>query len=158
MNFIDLALILLISGFVFFGLFFGFVRTLSGLIGTILGFFLTSWLIGPVSAFLGSIVSGSVGKVVLFVFIFFIVTRLIGIVFWLLGKVLGILAWIPFAGLLDRIVGAVFGFVEGIVFVGVGLYFILQYLPDDAVRATLAASVVGKYLLALVAGITALAG
>lgn len=158
MNFIDIVLILLVSGFVFFGLFFGFVRTLGSLIGTILGFFVTGWLIGPISALLGGIGGSSVGKVVLFVFIFFIVTRLIGIVFWLIGKFLGILAWIPFAGIIDRFVGAAFGFVEGIVFVGVGLYFILQYLPDDAVRATLAASVVGKYLLALVAGITALTG
>lgn len=156
MNLLDLILIFLVCGFALFGLVFGFARTLGSLIGTVLAVVaaqrLLPWIIATIP-FLGGL--GSFGKIVLFLFLFFLLSKVVGLVLWLVGRVLGIFAFIPFAGLVDRILGCIFGAAEGIVFIGTTLYFAFTYLPDDAVRATLEASVVGKFLVAITTSIQA---
>lgn len=157
MNLVDVILILTVGGFVFFGLFFGLVHTLFSLVGSIAGLVIAAQLIGPASDRFGFLFGGGgFGKVVLFILIYFVIARLLGLVFWLLKTMFGWFAWIPLAGVLDKVLGAAFGLVEGILFVGVALFFAMQFLPDDAVRATLAASFIGKYLLALVAAFSVL--
>jgi membrane protein required for colicin V production len=157
MNLVDVILILIVGGFVFFGLFFGLVHTLFSLVGSIAGMVIAARLIGPASDHFGFLFGGGgFGKVVLFLIIYFLIARVLGLAFWLLKTMFGWFAWIPLAGLLDRILGAAFGLLEGIIFVGVALFFAMQFLPDDAVRAALAASFIGKYLLAMVAAFAVL--
>jgi membrane protein required for colicin V production len=152
MNLVDVILILMVGGFVFFGLFFGLIHTLFSLVGSIAGVVIASQLVGPVSDRFGFLFGGGgFGKVVVFILIYFIIARVLGLVFWLLKTMFGWFAWIPLAGVFDRLLGAAFGLVEGLLFVGVALFVALQFLPDDAVRAALSASIIGKYLLALVA-------
>lgn len=154
---VDVILLVIVGLFVLFGLFFGLVHTLGSLIGTILGIVVSTRLIDPAFDRFGFLLGGGgVAKVVLFVIIFLLVSRLIGLLFWVAEKVLGIFAILPFAKSINRLLGAVFGFVEGVVVVGVVLFFALQYLPDAAVRAALEQSAVANYLLATVAALQVL--
>ena len=148
MGFIDVILIVIIGAFVFFGLFFGLVHTLGSLLGTIVGIIFASRLVDPTFETFGFLFGGgTAAKIILFVLIFFIITRLVGIVFWMLGKVFNVLMWIPFARSLDRLLGGVFGFLEGIIVVGVVLFYAMQVLPDDTLRTTLETSAVADYLV-----------
>ena len=137
-----------------FGLFFGLVRTLGGLIGTVVGTIVASRLVGPAYERFGWLFGGGgTGKVVVFLLVYFLFGRLFSLAFWLIRTIFGWFAWIPLAGVVDRVFGAVFGLIEGIVFVSVALFFALQYLPDDAVKVALSASIVGKGMLAIVAAL-----
>lgn len=157
MSLVDVILILIVGGFTMFGLFFGLVRTLGGLVGTIVGMVVASRMVGPVYDRFGFLFGGGgAGKVVAFLLVFFLFGRLFGLVFWLFRTVLGWFAFLPLAGLLDRVLGAVFGFIEGVIFVSVALFFALQFLPDDAVKMALSASLVGKAMLAIVAAMQVL--
>lgn len=151
---VDLILVVIIGLFVLFGFMFGLVHTLGSLVGTILGTVLTSRLIEPAFERFGSFLGGgAVAKIVLFIVIFLLISRVIGLLFWLIEKVLGIFSMVPFAKTFNRLLGAAFGFVEGVIVVGVVLFFALQYLPNDAVRAALEQSNVATYLLAITAAI-----
>lgn len=148
MGFIDIVLIVIIGAFIFFGLFFGLVHTLGSLLGTIVGIIFASRLVDPTFETFGFLFGGgTVAKIIIFILIFFIITRLIGMVFWFVGKIFNVLAWIPFARSLDKLLGGLFGFVEGVIVVGVVLFYAMQVLPDEALRTTLETSVVADYLV-----------
>lgn len=154
---VDVLLVVIVGLFVLFGLFFGLVHTLGSLIGTILGVVLSTRLIDPAFERFGFLFGGGgVAKVVLFIIIFLLVSRLIGLLFWVAERLLGVFAMIPFAKSINRLLGAVFGFIEGVVVVGVVLFFALQYLPDDAVKAALEQSMVADFLLATIAALQVL--
>lgn len=157
MPLVDILLIAIVGLFVLFGLFFGLVHTLGSLIGTMLGIVLASRLIDPAFEKFGFIFGGGgAAKVILFVIIFLLVSRLIGVLFWLAERVLGVFAMVPFAKSINRLLGAVFGFVEGVIVVGVVLFFALQYLPNDAVRAALEQSSVATFLIATMSALQVL--
>lgn len=149
MGFIDIILIVIVGAFVLFGLFFGLVHTLGSLLGAILGIILASRLVDPAFETFGFLFGGgSFSRILIFIIIFFLVTRLVGLVFWLVGKVFDVLAWIPFARSFDRLLGGLFGFVEGVIVVGVVLFYAMQVLPDDTLRTMLETSVVADFLVA----------
>lgn len=154
---VDVLLIVIVGLFVLFGLFFGLVHTLGSLIGTILGIVISTRLIDPAFDRFGFLFGGGgAAKVVLFVIIFLLISRVVGLLFWVVEKIFGVVSIIPFAKSINRLLGAVFGFVEGVLVVGVVLFFALQYLPDDAVKAALEQSAVADFLIATMAALQVL--
>lgn len=149
MGFIDIILIVIVGAFVFFGLFFGLVHTLGSLIGTIFGIILASRLVDPAFETFGFLFGGGAfARILIFIILFFLVTRVVGFVFWIVEKALGVLAWIPFARSFDRLLGGLFGFVEGVIVVGVVLFYAMQVLPDATLRTMLETSFVADFLIA----------
>ncbi|MCR4314104.1 MAG: CvpA family protein, partial [Candidatus Uhrbacteria bacterium] len=65
-----------------------------------------------------------------------------------LEKIFGIFSWIPFAKSLDKLLGGFFGFIEGVMVVGVVLFYAMQVLPDDTLRTMLESSFVADFLIA----------
>ncbi|MBI4215217.1 MAG: CvpA family protein, partial [Parcubacteria group bacterium] len=63
-----------------------------------------------------------------FVVIFSITNRLFGILFWVIELGFKIVSFLPFVKTFNRLGGAVFGFVEGILALSIFLY-IASYLP-----------------------------
>jgi uncharacterized membrane protein required for colicin V production len=144
----DVLLIVLVGLFVLFGLFFGAVHTLGSVVGTALGIVVSTRLIDQAFERFGFLLGGgTVARIVLFIILFLLVSRLTGILFWIVEKMFGIFAMVPFAKSLNRLIGGILGFVEGVVVVGVVTYYALQYLPDGVVRASLEQSSVAAYLL-----------
>lgn len=121
MAFIDIILLVVIAAFTLFGFWFGFVHTLGSAIGFFGGIFLASRFYD----YWGGSVSW---KIFMFVLIFVVVGRLVGLLFYLLNKILKI---IPFTSLLNRFIGAVFGFVEGMLVV-TGIIFIISFYNLDS--------------------------
>lgn len=149
MGLIDVILIVIVAAFVFFGLFFGLVHTIGSLVGAVTGIFLATRFIDPAFAKFGFLFGGGeIGKIILFIILFIVITRLVGIIFWVIEKVFGIITIIPFAKSLNRLLGAIFGFIEGIIVVGVVIFYAMQVLPNDTLLLALETSTVAKYLVA----------
>lgn len=129
MSIFDIVLLLIITGFALFGLWFGLVRTLGSLIGTIVGIYVASRYYEPVANWIINMTGWSQNhvKVVIFIVSFLIITRLVGFVFWLVGKLLSVFTQMPFINGIDRILGFVFGALEGMLVVGISLYFIARF-------------------------------
>ena len=129
MSIFDMAILIILSSFALFGLWFGLVHTFGALIGTIFGVYLASRYYGH----LASWVIGFTGwnqnyiKVIIFVLTFILITRLVGFIFLIIEKVLTIFTRLPFIHGLDRLLGMIFGTVEGAIVVGVSLFFISRF-------------------------------
>ncbi|MBU1146153.1 CvpA family protein, partial [Patescibacteria group bacterium] len=94
----DLILILILGGFVLYGLWFGLINTLGVLVGTIAGAFLAARWYEPVADWAGFLFGGhtNLAKVVCFLILFIIINRLVGLVFWLIDKIFSFFKIIPF--------------------------------------------------------------
>ena len=129
MSIFDIVLLVIISAFALFGLWFGLVHTLGSLIGTAFGVYLASRYYEPIAGWIINFSGWSQNyiKVIVFIVTFLLITRLVGFVFWVMEKFLTIFTRMPFIHGLDRIMGAIFGFLEGAVVVGVCLFFISRF-------------------------------
>ena len=126
---IDVILIVVLAGFVFYGLFFGFIRTLGVFIGLIAAAFLASRLYLPVAYWLESFFFGynNLGKILIFVVLFILINRLTGFLFYLLNKTFNLISIIPFLKTFNRLGGAVLGFLTGALSIGLFIYVISRY-------------------------------
>ncbi len=129
MSYIDLILLGIIGVFALFGLWFGLVSTVGSIIGSVAGIFIASryymlpadWLM----KFTGW--SGNFPKFVAFIIGFLIINRLVGIGFYLLDKALFILTSLPIIHGLNKLLGFIFGVAEGVIVIGVSLYFFQKF-------------------------------
>lgn len=126
MAIIDIILLVIISLFTIFGLWFGLIHTLGSTIGFFAGIFLASRFFD----FWGG---GVTFKIIMFVLIYVVVGRLIGLLFYLIKRVLHI---IPFSKWIDKLVGAGFGFIEGVLVVTGGIFIINYYNLDAWLKFT----------------------
>lgn len=129
MTIFDVALIIILAGFAFYGLFFGFIRTLGALAGTVAGAWVAmkyhllvfSWLQG---LFFGL---DNFGRVIVFILLFGLVHRLAVALFCLLDKAFDIISIIPFLKTINRLLGAFLGFILGSFVIGLIIYAGLSY-------------------------------
>ena len=154
MVFIDIVLLVIVGAFVFFGLFFGLVHTIGSLLGTILGIIVASHFVEPTFDAFGFLLGGgSAARIIIFIILFLVVSRLSGVILWFVEKIFGFFSIIPFAGTINRLLGAGLGLIEGIIVVGVVLFYAMQVLPVDTLLASLDSSVVADFLLATVSAL-----
>lgn len=129
MSIFDVILLIILSGFVFYGLFFGLIRTLGTFAGVIVGAFLASRFYLPVSEWAEGIFFGynNLGKVLVFIILFSLINRLVCFGFYLLDKAFHIISIIPFLKTFNRLGGAVLGFLTGSLFLGLIIYVASRY-------------------------------
>jgi len=126
---LDVILLLFLAGFVFYGLFFGLIKTLGSLAGILIG----AWAAGKyhlvVYDFAQNIFMGheGLGKILSFIILFIIVNRLVGLIFILLDKAFHFLTIIPFLKTINRLAGAVLGFFEGGLVLSILIHIIGKY-------------------------------
>lgn len=125
MTIFDLILLIILSGFTLFGFWFGLVHTLGALAGVLVGATVASRYYVFVADFVHNITGGSENavKVLSFIVLFILINRLVGFVFYLLDEAFGIVKIIPFLSGINRLLGAVIGFIEGALIIGMSLYF-----------------------------------
>jgi len=128
-TFFDLFLILIIFGFLIYGFVSGLVQVVGALIGLFVGAYLAGQFYLPLSDVLLPFVLGNenFAKVISFVLIFGLTGRIIGFIFYLLNKAFHVLSIIPFLKSFNRLAGALFGFVEGVLVLSLALYFIARF-------------------------------
>jgi len=126
---IDAILLILLSGFVFYGLFFGLIRTFGVFVGVVVGAILASRFYLLAADIIEPIFFGyeNLGKVITFLVLFSLINRLVGLGFYLLEKAFNIISIIPFLKTINRLGGAVLGFLTGGLAIGLILFVISRY-------------------------------
>ncbi|MFA5753909.1 MAG: CvpA family protein [Patescibacteria group bacterium] len=153
MSIFDISLIIILGGFIVNGLFKGLIRLLGHVVGIIIGAYAASHFYLVIYEWSKNIFNGheNVGKVVAFILLFIIVTRLTDWLFVLIEKIFKLVAIIPGSKYINNILGAALGFVEGALFLGLILFVVIRYTPVGATfAAQLAESVMVPFLLKIV--------
>lgn len=146
---LDLILLLIIFLFVAFGFAMGLIQAVGALVGVVIG----SWLAGvyyePVGAWLEPILlgHGMTARIVAFILIFTIVNRLAGLAFWFINKIFRLITLIPFTKSINRLLGALLGFLEGTLVLGLILYFVSRFEVSEWFSGILAGSKVAAWLI-----------
>ena len=125
---IDIVLLIILAGFIFYGLFFGLIRTFGSLVGMVGGLWLTFIFYLTVFDWAKNLFFGHelAGKIIVFFILFTLINRLIGFVFALLDRTFNLISIIPFLKTINRLAGACLGFIEGGLVLGLALVFIFQ--------------------------------
>lgn len=121
MSYLDIILLVVLAGFTLFGFWSGFLQSIGSIIGAIAGAVLANQYFVLVSGWVIARTGWgeNTARVVTFLLLFIVMARIIGLVFWLAEKILRL---VPFGRLVNRISGAVLGFIEGVIVVGVFMY------------------------------------
>lgn len=129
MTFFDLILLLILLGFVWFGFWNGLIQTIGGIISVILAVFIASrWyetIALKILPFLGD--NLNLSRLLGFIAVFILARFVVFILFKILNKLFDVLSFIPFLKTINRLAGAVLGFVEGGLIIGLVLYFSLKF-------------------------------
>lgn len=133
MTIFDAVILITMAGFVFYGLFFGLIKTIGNLAGVAVGVFIASRYYIPAFEWAQDLFFGrdNLGRVVSFLVIFTVVNRLVGLVFALIDRSFGLISIIPFLKTINRLGGAVLGFVLGGFVLGLILYITSRYAIID---------------------------
>lgn len=129
MSLFDLIVLGIIIAFTLFGLFFGLVHTLGSLLGTIVGVYLASRFYQPLALWLIKVTgwNANFSKVIMFTIAFILINRLVGLVFLLLDRALSIVTKLPIINSLNKLLGGIFGFLEGVMVLGIFFYFVNKF-------------------------------
>lgn len=147
MSFFDLILIIIIGGFALFGFWFGLVHTLGSLLGTLLGLFLASRIYVPLADWLVRITgwNENFAKVIMFILAFLVINRLVGFGFFLVDRFTAIITRLPFLNSINRILGAAFGALEGIIVLGIFFYIFARYPFSERLTEAVAHSKIASF-------------
>jgi len=145
---LDLILILILFLFIAFGFALGLVQTIGALIGVVVGAYLAGVFYEPVGAWLEPILlgHGNTARIIAFIVVFVLVNRLIGLIFWFINKVFNLISIIPFTKSLNRILGALLGFLEGTLVLGLIIYFVSRFEVSEWFTGVLTGSKVAMWL------------
>ena len=125
----DLVLLLFMAGFVFYGLCFGLIKTGGSLAGVVIGAWGAGRLYLIFFSFAKNLAFGHEdwGKSVSFFICFVIINRLVCLLFALLDRAFHFVAIVPFLKTINRLGGAVLGFMEGGLVIGLMIFVAGRY-------------------------------
>ncbi len=111
MSIFDIALVVILIGFTFSGLSKGLIRLLGRLVGLIIGAYISTHYYLLVFEWGKNLAAGheNIGKLVAFILLFVVVTRLIYLVFFLIEKFFNFIAIIPGSKYINNILLGAYG-------------------------------------------------
>lgn len=116
----DLILILIIFSFVLFGLWFGLIHAIGGLLGTVVGAIIAA-------KYYKRWGTTNLGQVISFIVLFTLGSRLTGFIFYGLEKIVKIANILPGIKTINRLAGGILGLAEGVIVIGVALTFATKF-------------------------------
>ena len=159
MSIFDISLLVILAGFVLNGLLKGLIRILGNFVGLLFGAYIAShfylvffdwwkdwswwqkWTTDHESA----------GKIISFIVLFVLVTRLFGLLVMVVERIFKFIAIIPGSRFINNLLGAILGFLEGALFLGLIIFVISRYtMLGNYFGDQLTASVVAPVLLKVV--------
>ncbi len=145
----DAVLILIIAGFAFTGFWFGLIHMVGSFVSIVVAAVISGNYFEFVAEKLSFLFGGrdNLGRVVTFILLFLLVTRLVGFVFWLINKLFNLIAVLPFLKTFNRLGGALLGLIEGVVLMSLALFMLARYPLSDTLTNALSQSMVVDYLL-----------
>ena len=134
MPIIDTILLICWFGFIFYGFFFGLIRTFGALVGVIVATVLTSRFYLLFADWTQGLFFGhdNLGKIVIFVITFSLIQKIVSFAFNLLDSAFNILSIIPFLKTINRLAGAILGIAVGGFTIGLILYISSKYTFIDS--------------------------
>jgi len=129
MTILDIILLLILFGFICFGLGHGLIYTIGSILGVIIGTWVGGLYYEKLADLALPLFSGNsnLAKVVCFLVIFLVVCKIVGFIFYLLDKIFKFISIIPFLKSINRLLGAILGLLEGMVVLGLIFYFYSKY-------------------------------
>lgn len=130
MTIFDLSLILILIGFTINGLFKGLIKML----GSIASFFVAVFVAGhfhiPFYNWFSSHITGNESflKIVSFIILFFVASKLCILLFRLIEKLFNIIAFIPGTKLINNLLGGAFGLILGLLVSSLAVFILSSYL------------------------------
>ncbi len=109
----------------------GLVHAIGSIIGVIVGAYVATHYGNDIALWIADKTHINIlafGKWITFLLIFLVAARLFGILFWFVEKTFGVLIHLPVIGSIDSLAGAILGFAEGVLVIGLSLYY-AKYLP-----------------------------
>jgi uncharacterized membrane protein required for colicin V production len=135
MPILDIVLLIIFFGFVGAGFYFGLIHTLGALLGVVVGVMAAGSLYDKVAPFLQFfLLKEEVAKVLAFIVVFLVTSRLIGWMVHMIDQGFKIIRFIPFASSANRLAGALLGFVEGALVLGVILFVMSHFQVSPAIN------------------------
>jgi membrane protein required for colicin V production len=149
MPLVDILLLIILGGFVLYGFWFGLIHTLGGLVGVIVASLVSTRLYVPLSEWAQLVFGGNdnIVRVITFIVLFILITRLVGFLFYILERIFRVIAVLPFLKSINRLGGAVLGLIEGVFLVGGILLFIAIFPVGTRVDQAIQQSDVARYLV-----------
>lgn len=150
MSIFDICLVVILIVFTFSGLSKGLIRLLGRLVGLIIGAYIASHYYLLVYEWGADFAQGhdNIGKLVAFILLFAVVTRLIYLVFYFVEKLFNFIAIIPGSKYINNILGGLLGFLEGSLFLGLIIFVASRYtLIGNVFGQALIVSRVAPFLL-----------
>lgn len=153
MSIFDISLLIILGGFIVNGLFKGLIRIIGNIIGLFAGAWIASHYYLTLYAWGAQWANGhdNVAKVLAFIILFVVASRLIDFIFFLVEKLFNLVAIIPGSKYINNLLGAGLGFLEGALFLGLIIYVISRYtLIGNFFGDQLTQSIVAPWLLKIV--------
>jgi membrane protein required for colicin V production len=149
MTVLDLILVLILFFFTASGLRFGLIHTLGALVGTVVGVLIAGNYFEEGAELIKGVLLNNVNlaRVFAFIIIFVLSSRLVGLVFWIIDRAFKVVSIIPFLKSINRLAGAILGFLEGAVILGIILIFIDKFPFSEAIIPAIDGSSVAQWLL-----------
>lgn len=127
MTVVDWAVVIILACAVIGGLAQGFFRSVCSLGGLILGLVLAAWNYAHLAAVMMPVIRvAAVADTIAFLLIALLVMAIIGLIGNLLARAFRLLG----LGWLDALAGGVFGFLQGIVLVVIGMLVMVAFFPQ----------------------------
>lgn len=151
MSWFDILLLISAFGFVWGGFWSGLIQSIGGVIGLFVGQFIASRYYDDFSEIIAPVFAGNAiaSKVFAFVLIFLLITRLVGVLFYVVNKIFHLFAIVPGMKLVNRLGGAIFGLIEASLFIGISLQFLTRLPISAGFADTINDSVVAGYFLSV---------
>lgn len=146
MNYLDISLLIILGGFVLYGFWFGLIHMIGSLLGIFIGAFAAARFYVAGADWLTFLGNDNLAKVIAFIVIFIVVSKLVGLVFFLIDKAFRFVAVIPFLVTFNRLLGAGLGFVEGVLALGYTIWFIGRFPWSQAFGEVLSSSIIAEIL------------
>lgn len=148
--FFDLILILILFGFFWFGFWYGLIYSVGTIFGIIAGAFAAGHYYLSTAKFFSDNPSNFL-KVIVFISIFILINKIIGLLFWMVDKIFHVLTFIPFLKTINRLAGGIFGLIEGGITLGIVIYIYTKYPFSTSLNYQLVNSIIAPWLLKIVA-------
>ena len=120
----------------------GLIHVIGSLIGMIAGAYVALNYSLDIAKWFAK-VSGfdiqQLGKWVMFLIVFIVISQLIGFMFWMGERVFGFMVRLPFISSINHLLGGLLAFFEGAFLVGLALYY-AKFLPVPGLDAAMAVS------------------
>lgn len=131
-NYFDIFVIIAMAFFFIKGAYSGFFEEISGIVAIILSIFLLRMYGSTVADFIGRYSSSSLN------YPFAIIIIVVGcfVLVSLIARVLSKIMQVTFTGWINRLLGAVFGIVKGLLLTGIVAFILSWFLKDDPLITT----------------------